>query len=410
MGLNDTPRGERLHIALFGRRNAGKSSVINALTNQNIAIVSEQKGTTTDPVYKAMEILPLGPVVLIDTPGIDDEGDLGKLRISKAKEVLGKTDVALLVVDGRMGFSEFEDSLLKELQERKIPAMILLNKIDLMEENHQKFADALKQKYQVPVLSVSAIGKRGIEEVKNQLGAFAPEEEEKRIVSDLIAPSDFVVLVVPVDSAAPKGRLILPQQQTIRDVLESDATAIVVKETELRNTLDHIGKNPKMVITDSQAFSKVSKDTPDDILLTSFSILFARYKGELYDLVKGAKKIDELQDGDKILMAEGCTHHRQCDDIGTVKLPKWILEYTGKRLEFETSSGMGFPEDLSKYAMVVHCGACTLNQKEMKNRIRRAKEQEVPIVNYGIMIAYIKGILKRSLEPFPAILALLEKK
>lgn len=410
MGLNDTPRGERLHIALFGRRNAGKSSVINALTNQNIAIVSEKKGTTTDPVYKAMEILPLGPVVLIDTPGIDDEGDLGKLRISKAKEVLGKTDVALLVVDGRMGFSRFEDTLLAELQERKIPAMILLNKIDLMEENHHKFADALKQKYQVPVLPVSALEKSGIEEVKNQLGTFVPEEEEKRIVSDLIEPSDFVVLVVPIDSAAPKGRLILPQQQTIRDVLESDATAIVVKETELRSTLEHLGKKPKMVITDSQAFSKVSKDTPDDILLTSFSILFARYKGELYDLVKGAKKIDELKDGDKILMAEGCTHHRQCDDIGTVKLPKWILEYTGKRLEFETSSGMGFPEDLSKYAMVVHCGACTLNQKEMKNRIRRAKEQEVPIVNYGIMIAYIKGILKRSLEPFPAILALLEKK
>lgn len=411
MGMNDTPRGERLHIALFGKRNAGKSSIINALTNQNIAIVSDQKGTTTDPVYKAMELLPLGPVVFIDTPGIDDEGDLGKLRVSKAKEVLAKTDVALLIVDITAGFSDSEDSLLKELKERKIPAIVLLNKMDLLEENHNKLVETIKTLYDVPVVPVSASSKSGIDQVKELLGTYEPQqEEERRIVADLIEPSDFIVLVVPIDKAAPKGRLILPQQQTIRDVLEAGAVSIVVKETELKETLENIGKKPKLVITDSQAFSKVAADTPDDILLTSFSILFARYKGELADLVKGAKAVDALKDGDIVLMSEGCTHHRQCDDIGTVKLPRWIREYTGKDLVFETSSGTGFPEDLSKYAMVVHCGACTLNPKEMKHRISRAKSQGIPIVNYGILIAYLKGILNRSLEPFPGIFALLESK
>lgn len=411
MGMNDTPRGERLHIALFGKRNAGKSSMINALTNQNIAIVSDQKGTTTDPVYKAMELLPLGPVVFIDTPGIDDEGDLGKLRVSKAKEVLAKTDVALLIVDVTAGFSDSEDNLLKELKERKIPVLVLLNKMDLLEENHNKLVETIKNLYDVPVVPVSASDNSGIEQVKELLGTYEPQkEEERRIVADLIAPSDFIVLVVPIDKAAPKGRLILPQQQTIRDILEAGAVSIVVKETELKETLDNIGKKPKLVITDSQAFSKVAADTPDDILLTSFSILFARYKGELADLVKGAKAVDALKDGDVILMSEGCTHHRQCDDIGTVKLPRWIREYTGKNLVFETSSGTGFPEDLSKYAMVVHCGACTLNPKEMKHRINRAKSQRIPIVNYGILIAYLKGILKRSLQPFPGIESLLEEK
>lgn len=411
MGMNDTPRGERLHIALFGKRNAGKSSMINALTNQNIAIVSDQKGTTTDPVYKAMELLPLGPVVFIDTPGIDDEGELGKLRVSKAKEVLAKTDVALLIVDITAGFSDSEDSLLKELKERKIPAIVLLNKMDLLEENHNKLVETIKTLYDVPVVPVSASSKSGIDQVKELLGTYEPQqEEERRIVADFIEPSDFIVLVVPIDKAAPKGRLILPQQQTIRDILEAGAVSIVVKETELKETLENIGKKPKLVITDSQAFSKVAADTPDDILLTSFSILFARYKGELADLVKGAKAVDDLKDGDIVLMSEGCTHHRQCDDIGTVKLPRWIREYTGKNLVFETSSGTGFPEDLSKYAMVVHCGACTLNPKEMKHRISRAKSQGIPIVNYGILIAYLKGILNRSLESFPGIFTLLESK
>lgn len=409
MGFHETPRGERLHIALFGKRNAGKSSVINALTNQNIAIVSDQKGTTTDPVYKAMELLPLGPVVLIDTPGIDDEGELGKLRISKAKEVLEKADVVLLIVDGMTGFSEYDETMMEEVKARKLPVLILINKIDHMEENHQRLVLALQEKYQVPVLAVSALEKKGIEEVKELLGEkIKVDEQEKRIVGDLINPLDQIVLVVPIDKAAPKGRLILPQQQTIRDILESGAVSIVTRDTELSKTLQSLGKKPKLVITDSQAFSSVAKDTPKDVLLTSFSILFARYKGELKDLVLGAKAVDHLQDGDTILMAEGCTHHRQCEDIGTVKLPKWILEYTGKKLQFETSSGSGFPEDLSRYAMVVHCGACTLNQKEMKSRMKRAASQNIPMVNYGILIAYLKGILKRSLEPFPDMLPLLE--
>jgi [FeFe] hydrogenase H-cluster maturation GTPase HydF len=411
MGLNDTPRGERLHIALFGKRNAGKSSMINALTNQNLAIVSEQKGTTTDPVYKAMEILPLGPVVLIDTPGIDDEGELGKLRVLKAKEVLAKTDVALVIVDSAIGCSAFEEDLLKELKERKIPALVLFNKSDLLESASgiELQKGKIKEIYDVPVLSVSAEKQEGIHQVRELLGTFEPEKEkEKRVVGDLIEPSDFLVLVVPIDAAAPKGRLILPQQQTIRDILEEHAVSIVVQDTELKETLAVLGKKPKLVITDSQAFERVAKDTPDDVMLTSFSILFARYKGELADLVKGAKTVDSLKDGDVILMAEGCTHHRQCGDIGTVKLPGWIRQYTGKDLIFETSSGGGFPEDLSRYAMVVHCGACTLNPKEMKHRIQRTKEQNVPIVNYGILIAYLKGILKRSLEPFPHIIELLE--
>ncbi|MDO4556394.1 MAG: [FeFe] hydrogenase H-cluster maturation GTPase HydF [Lachnospiraceae bacterium] len=404
MGLNDTPRGERLHIALFGRRNAGKSSVINALTGQETAIVSETKGTTTDPVYKAMEILPLGPVVLIDTPGIDDAGELGMLRVSKTKEVLEKTDVALLVVDVTIGFSEYEEELMKEILSRSLPVFILLNKMDLMEENHHKLLDSLKNLYHVPVIAVSSKNLTGIREVKELLGTKVKEPENTfRIVGDLISPSDFVVLVVPIDKAAPKGRLILPQQQTIRDILESDATAIVVKEYELRETLEHLGKKPKLVITDSQVFSKVSADTPRDIMLTSFSILFARYKGNLRELVNGAKAIEELKDGDTILMAEGCTHHRQCDDIGTVKLPRWIRQYTGKELQFKTASGSGFPEDLSPYKMIVHCGGCTLNQKEMKSRIKRAKEQDVPMTNYGILISYLQGILDRCLEPFPGI-------
>ena len=408
MGLNDTPRGERLHIALFGKRNAGKSSIINALTNQNIAIVSDQKGTTTDPVYKAMELLPLGPVVIIDTPGLDDEGDLGLLRIKKAKEVLLKTDVALIVVDATTGISSFEHELILEMKEKNVPFLLLFNKNDLADQKIDKneLKASLRAKYETKILFVSALTKEGIEEVKEELGKYEKtrEAQEKRIVADLLEPGDFVVLVVPIDKAAPKGRLILPQQQTIRDILDAGAVSIVCRDTELADTLERLGAKPKLIITDSQAFGKVSKIVPKDMLLTSFSILFARYKGELADLVEGARTLNKLEDGDKILMAEGCTHHRQCDDIGTVKIPNWIRQYTTKNIVIETSSGTGFPEDLTSYKMIVHCGACTLNEKEMKSRIARAKEQGIPMVNYGILIAYMNGILERSVEPFPDIL------
>lgn len=400
MGMNETPRGERVHIALFGKRNAGKSSLINALTDQNIAIVSDYKGTTTDPVYKAMELLPIGPVVIIDTPGLDDEGELGQLRIAKSKEVLAKTDIALIVIDSKTGVSNLERDLLREIKMRKVPCMVLYNKIDLADNPESVDLTQITDEFDVPVIAVSAITKTGIEEVKKVLGKRFQQENEKKIVGDLIEPGDFVVLVVPIDKAAPKGRLILPQQQTIRDVLDHGGISIVVRDFELADTLASLGKKPKLVITDSQAFGKVSKIVPKDILLTSFSILFARYKGELYELVKAAKTIEDIRDGDMILMGEGCTHHRQCDDIGTVKIPKWIREYTKKDICIETSSGTGFPEDLSRYAMIVHCGACTLNEKEMKNRMRRAKEQKIPMVNYGVLIAYMNGILKRSIEPF----------
>ncbi len=410
MGLNDTPRGERLHIALFGKRNAGKSSIINALTNQNIAIVSDQKGTTTDPVYKAMELLPLGPVVMIDTPGLDDEGDLGLLRVKKAKEVLEKTDVALIVIDASVGISSFEDELIAEMKVKKVPFLLLLNKNDLLSENDGKneLKNSLSVKYEATALYVSAFTGDGIHEVKEELGKYEKtrEGQEKRIVADLLEPGDFVVLVVPIDKAAPKGRLILPQQQTIRDILDAGAVSIVCRDTELADTLERLGEKPKLIITDSQAFGKVSKIVPRDMLLTSFSILFARYKGELADLVEGARTLNKLEDGDKILMAEGCTHHRQCDDIGTVKIPNWIRQYTKKDIVIETSSGTGFPENLTPYKMVVHCGGCTLNEKEMKSRIARAKEQEIPMVNYGILIAYMNGILERSVEPFEDIIKL----
>ena len=394
MGMNDTPRGERVHIALFGKRNAGKSSIINALTNQEIAIVSDYKGTTTDPVYKAMELLPIGPVVMIDTPGLDDEGALGALRIAKAKEVLSKTDIALIVVDSSEGISSLEKDLIEEIKERKVPYLVLFNKADLMTEKSTNDENPIEG------IFVSAKTGEGIEEVKETLGKRFSMENERKIVGDLIEPGDLVVLVVPIDKAAPKGRLILPQQQTIRDILDHGGISVVVRDSELKEALEGLGKKPKLVITDSQAFGNVSKIVPKDMMLTSFSILFARYKGELLDLVNGAKALENIKDGDTILMGEGCTHHRQCDDIGTVKLPRWIREYTKKEIHIETSSGNGFPEDLSKYAMIVHCGGCTLNEKEMKNRMRRAKEQKVPMVNYGVLIAYMNGILKRSLEPF----------
>lgn len=401
MSMNDTPRSERLHIALFGKRNAGKSSIINAITNQELAIVSNIKGTTTDPVYKAMEILPIGPVVLIDTPGLDDTGELGELRIKKTMEVLRKTNVAMLILDGKEGVTKVEKDLLTTLKEQKIPTVLVLNKSDLLtKEQIEEARQAFEQ--EIPFIPVSALKKLGIDELKEKLASYVmkDEKEEKVIVGDLIEPGDFVVLVVPIDKAAPKGRLILPQQQTIRDILDANATSIVVKETDLKETLRKLGVKPSMVITDSQAFEKVAKDTPRDIRLTSFSILFARYKGELGALVNGARAIETLEDGDRILMSEGCTHHRQCGDIGTQKLPNWISKYTKKKLIFETSSGAHFPEDLTKYKMIVHCGACMLNEKEMKSRIKMASEASVPIVNYGVLIAYLKGILDRSLEPF----------
>lgn len=401
MGMNQTPRGERVHIALFGKRNAGKSSVINAMTNQELAIVSEVKGTTTDPVYKAMELLPLGPVVVIDTPGLDDEGELGEKRIEKTREVLAKTDIAMVVVDATIGMDELERNLVEEITKRKIPYIIVYNKSDLTKA---------KQEVGELGICVSAATKDGIYELKERLGKMVPQDDkELRIVGDLLEPSDFVVLVVPIDKAAPKGRLILPQQQTIRDILESNAVSIVVKETELKETLESLGKRPKMVITDSQAFKKVSADTPEDILLTSFSILFARFKGDLEEEIRGIAAIDGLKDGARILIAEGCTHHRQCDDIGTVKIPRWLQNYTGKTFAFETSSGNTFPKDLADFDLVIHCGGCTLNRKEMKHRIECVKEAGVPIVNYGVLIAHINGILKRSLQPFPEIAKILDK-
>lgn len=401
MGLNDTPSADRIHIGFFGKRNAGKSSVVNAVTGQELAVVSDVKGTTTDPVYKAMELLPIGPVMIIDTPGIDDVGMLGELRIRKTKQVLNKTDVAILVIDSTTGKSPEDEELISFFQEKNINYLIVYNKMDLLEVCPAPGEQEI---------FVSAKDKKNIEALKERIAALAPVENQKlKIVADLINPSDFIVLVTPIDKAAPKGRLILPQQQTIRDILEADATAIVVKEYELRETLSNLGKKPKLVITDSQVFAKVSADTPKDILLTSFSILFARYKGLLEEAVKGAVAIETLEDGDHVLISEGCTHHRQCDDIGQVKLPRWIKNYTGKQVNFEFTSGGEFYEDLTKYKMIVHCGGCMLPEREVKFRMKCAEDQRVPITNYGILIAYIQGILKRSLEPFPHILAEIEE-
>lgn len=408
MSLNATPSSERVHIGIFGKRNAGKSSLINAITGQNLAIVSEAKGTTTDPVYKAMELLPLGPVMIIDTPGIDDEGVLGSLRIQKAYQVLNKTDIALVIIDAAVGPSAEDLRLIKRINAKKIPLLIVINKCETINEDKKTAYQALLPNGKL--LFVSAEQKLNIFELKEAIAQTVPADENKaQIVADLLSPSDFVVLVVPIDSAAPKGRLILPQQQTIRDILEADAAAIVVKENELTNTLQNLGKRPKLVITDSQVFKKVAAETPADILLTSFSILFARYKGNLQTAVQGVTALENLEDGDKILVGEGCTHHRQCDDIGTVKLPRWIKEYTGKNPEFIFTSGTKFPLDLSPYKMIIHCGACMLNEREMQYRIKCAADQNIPFTNYGITIAYINGILKRTVEPFPQIYKLLDK-
>ena len=408
MSLNATPSSERVHIGIFGKRNAGKSSLINAITGQNLAIVSEAKGTTTDPVYKAMELLPLGPVMIIDTPGIDDEGVLGSLRIQKAYQVLNKTDIALVIIDAAVGPSAEDLRLIERINTKKIPLLIVINKCETINEDKKTAYQALLQNGKL--LFVSAEQQLNIFELKEAIAQTVPADENKaQIVADLLSPSDFVVLVVPIDSAAPKGRLILPQQQTIRDILEADAAAIVVKENELTNTLQNLGKRPKLVITDSQVFKKVAAETPADILLTSFSILFARYKGNLQTAVQGVTALENLEDGDKILVGEGCTHHRQCDDIGTVKLPRWIKEYTGKNPEFIFTSGTEFPLNLSPYKMIIHCGACMLNEREMQYRIKCAVDQNIPFTNYGITIAYINGILKRTVEPFPQIYKLLDK-
>lgn len=400
MGLNETPYANRVHIGFFGKRNSGKSSIVNAITQQDLSVVSDVKGTTTDPVYKSMELLPLGPVMIIDTPGIDDEGDLGQLRVRKSYQVINKTDVAVLVIDSCIGKTSEDEKLITLLNEKKINHIVAYNKSDisaqqLLEKDNEIF--------------VSAKTGYNIEKLKEKVAALAVTEESKlKIVGDIINPSDFVVLVTPIDKAAPKGRLILPQQQTIRDILEADATAIVVKEFELRETLENLGKKPKLVITDSQVFAKVSADTPKDIFLTSFSILFSRYKGTLEASVKGAKALESLEEGDSILISEGCTHHRQCDDIGTVKLPRWIKNYTQKQFNFEFTSGTEFPDNLSKYKLIVHCGGCMLNEREMKYRQKCAGDQQVPFTNYGILIAYMQGILKRSIAMFPNILAEIE--
>ena len=408
MGMNQTPMSERTHIGFFGKRNAGKSSIINAVTGQDLAVVSDVKGTTTDPVYKSMELLPLGPVVMMDTPGIDDEGELGALRVRKSYQVLNKTDAAVLVIDGGVGVTPEDKALLKRIREKKIPYVIAVNKKELAAPDAlEKIVDELSSE-DGEIIAVSAATGEGIDELKEQIAAAADTEEPERyIVRDLLKPSDMAVLVVPIDKAAPKGRLILPQQQTIRDILEADAVSVVVKETELKNVLGQFQNKPKMVITDSQAFEKVAADTLEDILLTSFSILFARYKGDLAAVVKGVTALDTLEDGDAILISEGCTHHRQCDDIGTVKLPRWIREYTGKEIRIETTSGTEFPDDLTKYKMIVHCGGCMLNEREMKYRLKCAEDQGVPMTNYGITIAYMKGILKRSVEVFPEIFEML---
>lgn len=395
MSLNTTPSADRVHIGIFGKRNAGKSSIINAITGQDLAIVSDIKGTTTDPVLKSMELLPLGPVVIIDTPGLDDSGELGTLRIQKAYQILNKTDIAVLVVDASVGMTTEDVDILQRIKEKEIPYVVVFNKADLTTVSTEDLPADTKN------ISVSTVTGEHIYELKELIASLAPDEDKgRRIVGDLIQPSDFIVLVVPIDSAAPKGRLILPQQQTIRDILDSDATAIVVKETGLKDTLAQMGKTPSLVITDSQAFEQVSADVPPEIPLTSFSILFARYKGNLETVVHGAKALDTLNDGDTILISEGCTHHRQCDDIGTVKLPRWVRQHTGKNLEFAFTSGTEFPTDLSKYQLIIHCGGCMINEREMKYRLRCAKDQGIPITNYGIAIAHMKGILARSIEMF----------
>lgn len=398
MSLTNTPSSERVHIGFFGLRNAGKSSLVNAVTNQEISIVSDVLGTTTDPVKKAMELLPLGPVVIIDTPGFDDTGTLGEMRVRKTRKVLASVDIAVLVVDSAKGIGEDDTTLINLFKERNIPYVIAYNKFDLAEITPKESNEIL----------VSAKDKININELRELIGKLYNSDKEKYILADLVEKGDTVILVTPIDASAPKGRLILPQVQTLRELLDLHCTALVCQPQELSSAICNLKDKPRLVVTDSQVFGKVSKDVPADIALTSFSILFARYKGDLNALVQGASTLKNLKDGDKVLISEGCTHHRQCGDIGTVKLPNWIKEYTGKDITFEFTSGGDFPEDLSSYALVVHCGGCMLNSREMAYRINSAKAEGVPIVNYGVLIAHIHGILKRSLSPFESLAAMLE--
>lgn len=400
MTMNQTPSANRVHIAFFGRRNAGKSSLLNAVTGQSIAVVSQVLGTTTDPVQKSMELLPLGPVVMIDTPGFDDEGELGSLRVQKAKQVLAKTDVAVLVAEAGKPLGPVERELLELFRQRELPFLIARSKADLSRRDQTQAQDG--------EIYVSAQSGQGIVELKERLAALGRRESEPRLVGDLLRPGQLAVLVTPIDASAPKGRIILPQQQVLRDVLDADAVALVTKEFQLKEALAGLQQRPAMVITDSQVFGRVAADVPEEIPLTSFSILMARYKGLLETAVRGVAAIDRLRDGDRILVAEGCTHHRQCEDIGTVKLPAWLRRHTGKELSFETSSGVGFPEDLSPYSLVLHCGGCMLNEREVQHRMRSAVEQGVPITNYGTTIAFVHGILRRSLSLFPELLRLLD--
>lgn len=423
MGMNDTPSAERVHIGFFGRRNAGKSSVMNAVTGQELAVVSPVRGTTTDPVLKSMELLPLGPVVMMDTPGLDDEGELGNLRVKKSRQILNKTDGAVVVIDGTEGAAEEDLELIRLLQKKKIPFLAAFNKMDLVGEDEKETVPAGEEYFgeasrEAPLLSagvtrsqilwISAATGEGIQGLKEALAKLLMTEgEPKPLVRDLLKPGELALLVVPIDKAAPKGRLILPQQQVIRDILDGDGMAVVVKETGLKEALARLGQKPRLVITDSQVFGTVAAQTPEDIQLTSFSILLARYKGNLEEAVRGVRTLDTLSDGDRVLISEGCTHHRQCGDIGTVKLPAWIRKYTGKELSFSFTSGTQFPEDLSEYRLAVHCGGCMLNEREMRYRAGCARDQQVPMTNYGILIAYVNGILKRSVEPFPEIYRLL---
>lgn len=393
MSLNVTPSSERLHIAFFGMRNAGKSSLVNAVTGQSLSLVSDIKGTTTDPVQKAMELLPIGPVVIIDTPGLDDEGALGEMRVRRARQVLSKTDIAVIVVDASRGLLDADRELLRLCDSLGIPNVTAMNKCDLL--------PAVPTPAQNEIY-VSAAEGVNIYELKELLGRLGAEKESPRVlVGDLLAPGDVVVLVTPIDESAPRGRMILPQQQVIRDVLDHDALNVVVKETGLEAALAALALPPRMVITDSQAFAAVNAIVPKSIPLTSFSILFARYKGDLAAEVAGANALDALRDGDTVLISEGCTHHRQCNDIGTVKLPGWIRKYTGRELNFEFTSGGEFPDELSRFALVVHCGGCMLNNREMASRLRRAADADVPLTNYGVAIAKMQGILERTLSVFP---------
>ncbi len=399
MSLQATQSAERVHIAFFGKRNAGKSSVVNAITGQALSVVSDVKGTTTDPVKKTMELLPLGPVVIIDTPGFDDEGVLGMLRVQKTQEILAKTDVAILISDAQYELDALETEFINTIKGKKLPYIIVHSKCDLL-----SVVPPADEKN----IWVSAKHNTNINELKQMIASISHNNTStKKLVGDLIEKDDIVVLVTPIDESAPKGRLILPQQQTIRDILDSSSTSVVCQPQQLSGTLAALGKKPKMVITDSQAFGNVAKNVPNDIPLTSFSILFARYKGELEVLVQGAAMLSKLKNGDKILISEGCTHHRQCGDIGTVKLPKWIKDFSGSDIKFDFTSGGEFPTDLSAYKLIVHCGGCMLNKAEMKHRIKMAKAANIPIVNYGVAIAHINGILKRSLKIFPDVAKLL---